>query len=118
MKTPRQPPTIMLKGLLTQAEIDTLEKRNRKFSITVASLDKTVYLRELERFVIELSWKSSKIEGNTYSLLETETPIKQSVEARGITKAEALTILNHKKAFESILADKEDYEEITISNIT
>lgn len=59
--------------------------------------------KELERFVIELSWKSSKIEGNTYTLLDTERLIKDSVEAPGHTKAEATMILNHKKAFQYVL---------------
>lgn len=77
-----------------------------------------LYLKELERFVIELSWKSSKIEGNTYSLLETETLIKESVEAKGKSKAEAIMILNHKKAFESILAARSDYKNISLARIS
>jgi len=49
--------------------------------------------RELERFVIELAWKSSKIEGNTYSLLETESLIKEQKEAVGKSRDEAIMIL-------------------------
>ena len=59
--------------------------------------------RELERFTIELSWKSSQIEGNTYSLLETEELIKNKKEAKGHDKNEAIMILNHKNAFDTIL---------------
>ncbi len=104
--------------LFSQEEIEALEKQNRKFGEEVAKLDKVIYLKELERFIIELSWKSSKIEGNTYSLLETETLIKQSIEATGRSKEEAVMILNHKRAFESILAARSDYAKITLSNIT
>jgi Fic family protein len=107
-----------LTGLFTDEEIDALERQNRGFTAATAKLDKTIYLRELERFVIELAWKSSKIEGNTYSLLETETLIKESVEAAGRSKAEAVMILNHKRAFESILAGRKDYENISLTKIT
>ena len=107
-----------LRGLISSEEITSLERQNKGFTEATAKLDKTIYLRELERFVIELSWKSSKIEGNTYSLLETETLIKESIEASGRSKAEAIMILNHKRAFESILAGRKDYEKITLSKIT
>ncbi len=57
---------------------------------------------ELERFVIELSWKRSKIEGNTYTLLDTERLIQEAAEAPGHSHDEAVTILNHKRAFDYI----------------
>lgn len=107
-----------LKDLFSQEEIASVERVNRGFTEAISKLDKTIYLKELERFVIELSWKSSKIEGNTYSLLETETLLKESVEASGKTKAEAVMILNHKRAFESILSGRGDYKKISPSKIT
>ncbi len=73
--------------------------------------------RELERFVIELAWKSSKIEGNTYTLLETETLIKQSLEAEGHSREEAEMILNHKRAFEQIIQNREEFAQLNMSNI-
>ena len=106
-----------LNGLLTPAEITEVEKQNKSFTKETSRLDRTILLKELERFVIELSWKSSKIEGNTYSLLETETLVKEKVEAAGKTKAEAIMILNHKRAFESILNSREDYRNINPSKI-
>ncbi|MBI2600167.1 Fic family protein, partial [Candidatus Daviesbacteria bacterium] len=65
----------------------------------------------------ELSWKSSKIEGNTYTLLETESLIKEQEEARGKTKDEAIMILNHKSAFDTILKNKNDFQVISTSDI-
>lgn len=106
-----------LRGLFRSEEIAVIERKNRGFEESTKKLDKTIYAKELERFVIELSWKSSKIEGNTYSLLETETLIKESVEAAGRSKAEAIMILNHKRAFESILEGKKEYANITFSKI-
>lgn len=68
--------------------------------------------------MIELSWKSSKIEGNTYTLLETESLIKEQREAKGKTKKEAIMILNHKLAFDEILNNKNDFKVISISVIS
>jgi len=104
--------------LFTSLEISELNKINKSFSHESETLNKDIYLKEVERFVIELSWKSSKIEGNTYSLLDTETLIKQRVEAQGHPKDEAVMILNHKKAFENILENRKDYKTLTFTKIT
>ena len=107
-----------LNNLFTKDELSALEAGNKRFSEAVAKLNHDIYLKELERFVIELSWKSSQIEGNTYSLLETEALIKQSVEAKGHSREEAIMILNHKTAFESILKSREDFKTLSISSVT
>ncbi|OGM08516.1 hypothetical protein A2Z67_02180 [Candidatus Woesebacteria bacterium RBG_13_36_22] len=107
-----------LSNLFTPLEIAELKRVNKSFTRESKALNKDIYLKEVERFVIELSWKSSKIEGNTYSLLDTETLIKQKIEARGHPKEEAIMILNHKKAFESILLNKKDYKILTFTKIT
>lgn len=107
-----------LSDLFTDEEITTIGKLNKSFSKETKKLQKDIYRRELERFVIELSWKSSKIEGNTYTLLDTETLIKQSIEASGHPKEEAVMILNHKAAFDTILMQKQEFKKITLSQIT
>src|SRR3990167_4718145 len=50
----------------------------------------------LNRLLIDLSWNSSRLEGNTYSLLETQRLIEQGEAAEGKDVAEAQMILNHK----------------------
>jgi Fic family protein len=67
--------------------------------------------------VIELSWKSSRIEGNTYSLLETESLILQHEEAIGHKKEEATMILNHKKALDYVRAEAEFFKTLSIPKI-
>lgn len=62
----------------------------------------------MERLGIDLSWKSSQIEGNTYSLLETERLLREKETASGKTKDEAIMLLNHKDALDFIL-DVPDY---------
>ncbi|MBI2519531.1 MAG: Fic family protein [Bdellovibrio sp.] len=58
--------------------------------------------KKKEKLVIDLSWASSNIEGNTYSLLETEGLLKYNQTAKGKNFQEAQMILNHKSAIEYI----------------
>ena len=102
-----------LPGIIYDAEQNKLENNFRSFDQATKNLDPTIFQRELERYVIELSWKSSKIEGNTYTLLETESLIKQGKEARGRSKQESIMILNHKEAFGLILEHRKDFSKIT-----
>lgn len=63
------------------------------------------YARQVhERLLIDLSFASSALEGNTYSLLDTKRLIEQGVEASGKGLAEAQMILNHKRAIEFLLS--------------
>lgn len=106
-----------LNGLFSKEEKEALQKNCRSFHRQTANLSPDLLRRELERFVIELSWKSSKIEGNTYTLLETETLIKEQKEAIGKTKGEATMILNHKIAFETILKNQKYFKILSLSKI-
>lgn len=72
-------------------------------------LKPAIYNRELERFLIDLAWKSSAIEGNTYDLIETETLLKEKIRARGHSEEEANMVLNHKSAFEFIQKHEADF---------
>lgn len=66
----------------------------------------------LNRLLIDLSWNSSRLEGNTYSLLETQRLIELGETAAGKEAAEAQMILNHKSAIEYIV-DSTEEERIT-----
>lgn len=57
----------------------------------------------LSRLLIDLSWNSSRLEGNTYSLLETKRLIELGENALGKNASEAQMILNHKGAIEYIV---------------
>lgn len=106
-----------LKDLYSQDEIVLWERSKKAFKEDKEKLDPSIYRRELERFIIELSWKSSQIEGNTYTLIETETLIKQNIKATGRSDEEAVMILNHKKAFEVILNKKDSFKVLDLSDI-
>lgn len=101
----------------TDEEKDELVSVSKKLSVQKKHLDQSIFKREIERFTVEFAWKSSKIEGNTYSLLETEILIKQLKEAVGHTKYEAQMILNHKSAIDDILKNTVKYKELTVNKI-
>lgn len=106
-----------LKGIFNKSEELTLQINSKSFSNETKKLDREILKKEFERFTIELAWKSSKIEGNTYSLLETERLIREFKEAKDKTKEEKQMILNHKIAFETILNKPKMFKEITVSAI-
>lgn len=92
--------------IITEEETFHLEKINEKYLYSRKKLEKdspAILRREWERLIVEFSWKSSEIEGDTYTLLETEALIKEHRLAEGKNKAEAQMILNHKKAIDFIL---------------
>lgn len=68
--------------------------------------------RVIQRFLIDLSWASSRMEGNTYSLLETERLIRFDKEASGKEKKEAVMILNHKESIQHMV---DNLDEIAVS---
>jgi Fic family protein len=92
--------------LFTPQELTQLQSATETFARSEHGATPAITKRELERFVIELSWKSSKIEGNTYSLLDTEFLLKDGIEAQGKSREETLMVLNHKRAFDFVLAHK------------
>ena len=73
----------------------------------------------LNRLLIDLSWNSSRLEGNTYSLLDTRRLIEFGEEAQGRNRLEAQMILNHKDAIEFLVseADEIGFNRHTILNL-
>lgn len=78
------------------------------------------YAREiLNRLLIDLSWNSSRLEGNTYSLLDTQRLISAGEAADNKSATEAQMILNHKDAIEFIVNSIDDigFNRYTILNL-
>jgi len=73
----------------------------------------------LSRLLIDLAWNSSRLEGNTYSLLDTKRLIELGEEAEGRAHLEAQMILNHKDAIEFLVstADEIGFNRYTILNL-
>jgi Fic family protein len=78
------------------------------------------YARQIyNRLLIDLSWNSSRLEGNTYSLLETEKLLELGEEAQGKDRRETQMLLNHKSAIEFLIdsAQNSKIDRYTILNI-
>lgn len=98
-------------------ELDMLDNATHEYHVRTKNLSSVIASKELQRLIIELSWKSSKIEGNTYSLLDTERLIVKHMEAAGHKKDEASMILNHKEAFLFIRSNEKEYKSLNIKNL-
>src|SRR5258706_2508515 len=81
--------------------------RKRLLSMGQPSRDERpagTYARDiLNRLLIDLSWASSRLEGNTYTRLETQRLIEFGAAAEGKDQREAQMILNHKAAIEMLV---------------
>ncbi len=104
-------------ALFTHQEIETLNNQLQLFKSNTSKLTLEEYSKEMERLAIDLSWKSSQIEGNTYTLLETELLLKEKQTASGRTKDEATMLLNHKEALDFILLQTNYINPLSVSRI-
>ena len=103
--------------IFTKEELSVLFAAQREFEQNTEGMTDLEYHKEMERLGVDLSWKSSQIEGNTYSLLETERLLRDKQTASGKTKEEAIMLLNHKDALDFVL-DVPDYlKELSVHRI-
>ena len=101
---------------LTEAERAHL----REVGTPISEQPAGTYARQiLNRLLIDLSWNSSRLEGNTYSLLDTKRLIDLGEEAEGKERLEAQMILNHKDAIEFLVGTAEEigFNRYTILNL-
>lgn len=98
-------------------ELTILKNATKQYIKRTENISKTIQKKELERLIIELSWKSSKIEGNTYTLLDTEKLILENKEAPGHDKNEARMILNHKEAFNFVRGNADEFKTLNRANL-
>ena len=104
-------------SLFNSEELEKLRQLQEKFRKNISGLADELYKKDMERLAIDLSWKSSQIEGNTYSLLETERLLKEKKTASGKSKDEAVMLLNHKDAIDFIVEDPDYLKTLTIARI-
>lgn len=104
--------------IFTEQETEYLENLTLKFRENLKQQTIVSYKKEFERLMIELSWKSSQIEGNTYDLLDTEQLLKYNVLSKKNSQEEAIMLLNHKAAIEYSREYAKDFKKLSIRNIT
>lgn len=100
--------------ILTIDEKNLLESLRKEYQKNTSTISPTLYKKEMERLTIELSWKSAQIEGNTYSLLETEKLFLERESAKNKPKEEATMLLNHKDALNFLLENTDLAKNLTI----
>ena len=105
------------KRIFSDNELLDLDSATAEYKKRTEQSPQAIQKKELERMIIELSWKSSKIEGNTYTLLDTEKLILENKEAEGHGKKEAQMILNHKDAFNYIHSNSDQFKTVTKKNL-
>ena len=95
---------------LTQAQRAALmsEGQRAEFGVLAGTYARLVY----NRLLIDLSYNSSRLEGNTYSLLDTEKLVLEGIENESKPDAEKIMILNHKEAIR-YLVDNASKADIT-----
>lgn len=109
--------TLKQYSIFSETDLSLLKSTHEQYLKNVSQLSSSEYSNELERLAIDLSWKSSQIEGNTYSLLETERLLKEKETASGKTKEEAVMLLNHKDAIDFIVQHQDYLATLTVSKI-
>lgn len=106
-----------VENIFSDSELVKLQDATLKFNKNKIEASDSIHKKELERFIIELSWKSSKIEGNTYTLLDTELLLREGLKSDKNTESETKMILNHKKAFDYIYANRNSFKDLSIKKI-
>ncbi len=102
---------------LTDAERARLHEKG---TVPIANQPAGTYARKIyDRLLIDLSWNSSRLEGNTYTKLDTKRLIDFGKEAEGKDRIEAQMILNHKDAIEFLVgaADEIGFNRYTVLNL-
>ncbi|MEQ1732261.1 MAG: Fic family protein [Bacteroidia bacterium] len=109
--------TLLTVSVFTADELLFLNNLQAKYQFNSSQLSVSEYSNALERLAIDLSWKSSQIEGNTYSLLETERLLKDKETASGKTRDEATMLLNHKHTLDFIIENTSYIKPLSVAKL-
>jgi Fic family protein len=104
-------------ALFTDNELALLESATRNYRNNAIISDPVTRKKELMRFIVEFSWKTSQIEGNTYDLISTERLLLYGEKSPTNTEFEAQMILNQKEALEFILENEDLWDKPKISSL-
>ena len=102
--------------VLSNENLITLQQATDEFHAKAAH-NEPVRDKELQRFIIDMSWKSAKIEGNTYSLLDTEKLLSYGIVSAKNTPFETQMLLNQKAAFDFAWETREMWKRPSISYV-
>ncbi|USN57409.1 MAG: Fic family protein [Candidatus Peribacteria bacterium] len=104
--------------IFSPGEIEKLTHLHHQFIKNISEYDsQTLINKEYERIMIEFSWKSASIEGNTYSLLATEALLTANIADPSKTPEETQMLLNHKDAFNETLINLDMFHDLTLAKL-
>lgn len=103
--------------LFTESELARLEDATMSYRRNATTSDAVANKKELMRFIVEFSWKTSQIEGNTYDLISTERLLLYGEKSPTNTQFETQMILNQKEALEFVLGNIELWEKPQLSSL-
>ena len=109
-----EPPYI---ELFSKTELALLEMATKDFRANSLNSDSAARKKELQRFIVEFSWKTSRLEGNTYDLLSTERLLLYGEKNSENTEHEAQMILNQKNSLDFILENIEIWDNLKIGTL-
>jgi Fic family protein len=104
-------------NILNLSEIAVVAQLQKEFLTKIEKINPALYKKEVERWSIELAWKSAQIEGNTYSLLETENLLKNNIPSAGHSQIETQMILNHKTALNYLFSNPGKFAHLKVDSI-
>ena len=96
---------------------EALFQKGKRFDEQLAA---GTYARQIcQRLLIDLSYNSSRLEGNTYSRLDTQKLVEEGIIAEGKVHEETVMIMNHKEAILFLVENAQDIElnSLTIRNL-
>lgn len=103
--------------LLDETEKASIHRQTHDYRKHAKAYTGAMLQKELERVTIEFSWKSSQLEGNTYTLLDTERLIREQRKTKGKKPEEAMMIINHKIALGYAWEHAKSFRHITVRSI-
>jgi Fic family protein len=87
---------------------EQLAKEGARFDEALAA---GTYAKQIcQRLLIDLSYNSSRLEGNTYSILDTQRLIEEGLTPEGKVREESVMIMNHKEAIMFLVENAKDIE--------
>ena len=96
---------------LTAADREQLTKAGTPAAAPLSALPGVTYaVRVLEELEIDMSWASSRLEGNSYDLLDTERLVRSAKAAKGRSRRDTVMILNHKDAIRYVVSNLDGIE--------
>lgn len=100
-----------------EVESPLLKDASFLYQSKIKQSDSNLKKKEYQRLVVEFSWKSSSIEGDTYTLLDTQRLLEDGIINQTKTAAETQMILNHKLAFDFIFENPDYFKELSVKKL-